>query len=240
MSKVFKTVNEWDSSVAAFSTLFDDCNLFTTINFSSDNLYDYFLVYYGERLVMKPWSTEDLDNSAAAEKLRKIVKFFCMTNGYKYQTLLETLSFEYDPISNYDMTEEGEDKRTPDLTKTNTAGGSDTSESTAAVINSQTDSNSESEITTYESNTYNPLNRTDASSSSTSSSTGGQTINYGKTDTAKETGTETTNHKLTRKGNIGVTTTQEMIQAERQVAEFNIIEAFFTELNNHILLNTYY
>lgn len=239
MSKVFKTVNEWDSSVVAFASLFNDCNLFTSLGFDSEDLYDYFLVYYGERLVMKPWSREDLDNSNAAAKLQKIVKYFCMTNQYKYEKLLDTLNFTYDPICNYDMTEEGTDTRLPDLTKTNTAGGTDTSQSTAAVLNSETNSNSESEITTYESNTFNPLNRTDASSSSTSNSSGGQTVNYGRTDTEKETGTDTTNHKLTRKGNIGVMTTQDMINAEREVAAFDIIRTFFTELNNYILLNTY-
>ena len=59
------------------------------------------------------------------------------------------------------------------------------------------------------------------------------------TNTRKETGNESTQHTLTRKGNIGVTTTQQMIQAEREVAVFSIVEIFLEDIAKIILLGVY-
>jgi len=42
--------------------------------------------------------------------------------------------------------------------------------------------------------------------------------------------------KLVRRGNIGTTTTQEMIEAERELAKQNILEEFFKELNAAVML----
>lgn len=42
-------------------------------------------------------------------------------------------------------------------------------------------------------------------------------VTNGGKDTTTETGTDTNEHELTRSGNIGVTTTQQMIQAERDI-----------------------
>lgn len=65
------------------------------------------------------------------------------------------------------------------------------------------------------------------SSSTTTNSGGTSTINSG-TNTQTETGTDTTTHALTRKGNIGVTTTQQMLESEIGISEkmniFKVIE----------------
>ena len=52
-------------------------------------------------------------------------------------------------------------------------------------------------------------------------------------------GTDTTSHTLTRSGNIGVTTTQQMLESERELANFNILKDFFDELSKEILLGVY-
>lgn len=50
---------------------------------------------------------------------------------------------------------------------------------------------------------------------------------------------DTKTHNLTRSGNIGVTTSQQMIESERELAAFNIVRQFCEELNKEILLNVY-
>lgn len=45
--------------------------------------------------------------------------------------------------------------------------------------------------------------------------------------------------KLIRQGNIGVTKTQELIEAERESLRFNIIQEFFDDLNKVILVGVY-
>ena len=46
-------------------------------------------------------------------------------------------------------------------------------------------------------------------------------------------------HNLTRSGNIGVTTSQQMIAQERDIVRFSIIEEFFKDLNHELLLATW-
>lgn len=52
-------------------------------------------------------------------------------------------------------------------------------------------------------------------------------------------GSDRTEHELTRSGNIGVTTTQQMLESERELARFNVIDEFCRELNKEILLGVY-
>lgn len=63
--------------------------------------------------------------------------------------------------------------------------------------------------------------------STVTNSGGTSTVNSG-TNTNKETGTDTTEHEMTRRGNIGVTTSQQMLEAEMALAAkmniFRIIE----------------
>lgn len=62
---------------------------------------------------------------------------------------------------------------------------------------------------------------------SSTNSGGTSTANTG-TNTSRETGTDTTTHSLTRKGNVGVTTSQQMVEQELTLADkmniFKIIE----------------
>lgn len=46
-------------------------------------------------------------------------------------------------------------------------------------------------------------------------------------------------HDLTRSGNIGVTTSQQMIESERELVRFNVIDEFCKELNKEILLSVW-
>ena len=50
-------------------------------------------------------------------------------------------------------------------------------------------------------------------------------------------GNDTKEHSLTRSGNIGVTTSQQMIESERELVRFNVIDEFCKELNKEILLS---
>lgn len=45
--------------------------------------------------------------------------------------------------------------------------------------------------------------------------------------------------ELSRRGNIGVTTSQQMLEQERQVVRFSVIEEFFKDLENQLLLSCY-
>lgn len=59
------------------------------------------------------------------------------------------------------------------------------------------------------------------------------------TDTEDKSETKTGDRTLTRSGNIGITTSQQMIESERDLVKFNVIEEFCKELNKIILLDVY-
>lgn len=101
---------------------------------------------------------------------------------------LAVISSEYNPIHNYDRTEE--ETRTPDLTDTN--GGTVTVEDSRSAFDSSGYQPTDKQVTT-------PAN------------------------TITQTGTETWDRHAY--GNIGVTTTQQMIQQEIDISEWSLYDS---------------
>ena len=119
----------------------------------------------------------------------------------------QTLFLDYNPIENYNMIEhlEGGGK--------NTAGGKDTVTPSGKIIN-------ESSVYGYNSTTAVPDGKAETSYSSAKTET-----EYGRTDT------ETHDHTLTRSGNIGVTTSQQMLESERQVLLWDFFDTVFNDID---------
>lgn len=138
------------------------------------------------------------------------------------------LTTERTPDLTTERTPDLTNERTPDLTTTKSVQG----------FNSSTWAEAEKEVLTgTDTNTE--------TGTDTTTETGTDTVTETGTDTTTETGTDTTTHTGTdtvdysgkdtvtsredsglttrRTGNIGVTTTQKMLQEEREIAEFSII-----------------
>lgn len=62
---------------------------------------------------------------------------------------------------------------------------------------------------------------------------------YTDTKTYETGRKDTKDHELTRKGNIGVTTSQQMIESERQLVRFSILKEFFEDINKELLLSVW-
>lgn len=146
-------------------------------------------------------------------------------NIEKVFNVLEQL--DYEPIENYDRKEEWSDS--PDITRINTASGSDTGTMSAGQTQKTSQSGSDSnEQTTsaFNSGSYDPKDKTTVSyGNSTTVETGGKDVNemiYGRTDTSTEKGT--TNHSGHIHGNIGVTTSQHMAQSELELRKQSFID----------------
>lgn len=136
--------------------------------------------------------------------------------GVKWNRQWETMFFEYDPISNYDMTEEMTNDETVHefghgMTGNYTVNG--TTENKKAGFNSSE----------YQKDTQN-----------ISGNTGTQT------NTENGENVDTRNYKLTRKGNIGVTTSQQMIESERQLWMWNFFESIvYPDIDRVLTINMY-
>lgn len=147
--------------------------------------------------------------------------------GTNWQKMFDTMSFEYDPISNYDMTET--ENGTDDGTETRNLKSTNTG-------NVDTTTNATSSGSVYGFNSA-------ASVPATSGTNGGsdnETRNLEGTDTGTVDRTTTRERTLTRKGNIGVTTSQQMIQSERELWLWNYFrDTVFPDVARALTLDIY-
>ena len=179
-----------------------------------------------------------------------------MKYGSNWVRLFKADTSEYNPIENYSMTEEGTD--TQEGTNTHTAKGSDTvthdtTNKTDTTAAGETD---ETTGTTGTSDTARTVYGFDSSAgrdsdketrtddnttthSGSNSATGSQTVtNTGtdKTDTqtnATDAHTNTNKHSFKRSGNIGVTTSAQMIEQEHRLwGDWSIYEQIFKDIDD--------
>lgn len=138
----------------------------------------------------------------------------------RWSKLWETMLFEYNPIENYSMTEEMTNDET-----TITYGRVDT----LAKVKNTTDTDT-TEVQGFDSSSYKP------SEQYTSAHTGTDT------DTNTQSGEDTheRNYTLTRSGNIGVTTSQQMIESERVLWNWLFFyDVVFPDINRVLSLSVY-
>lgn len=203
------------------------------------------LAYYGNHSGGKVVSPL-IDRLLTADKLTSIdmTTLACVlmaTNKERWSREWATRSAEYDPIENYRMTEEMTDDetvteygrshtrtdnlshtetrtdnlmRTIDNQEVTTPNLTSTSQQATRGFNSNSDVNTDKETAT---NTG--TNRVDTDGTEHNTGTQGTTGSNTGTQTDADTGSDTStrNYTLTRSGNIGVTTSQQMLQSEREL-----------------------
>lgn len=151
--------------------------------------------------------------------------------GIQWTRLWATMKpTDYDPLTNYQMTEDETgshtDTRTPDITRKHTGTDKGEGESITNNNNNLWGFNSSSSIPsdmqdgTYTANITNTRDLTDT-----------------------ETGTDTTagnnTRKLTRTGNIGTNTFQNLLQQERNLWVYNFFEQIFKDVDSVLTLPIY-
>ena len=204
-----------------FNSFFDYATEITTpLNITVEELSDMFLELYKYRYMII-----DFEQDTNYNTYYKRAKIVYNINKNKYIKLIATETAEYNPIENYSMTESEKRTRTPDLTRVTegTASESGTNSANNTTNNTSVDSNTSFDSTTFVNNSKNEL-------TGNSNTTGENTAKSNSTVNSKETGTEQTTNELTRKGNIGVTTTQQMLEQERAVADFSTVKVFFEDV----------
>lgn len=177
--------------------------------------------------------------------------------------LVDTTLFQYNPIDNYDRTETSESSNTMSETSdssfkqdmTDIHGGTDTE--SIDITNGGNDSTSTSSggdstlsKSAYNENGYSPLETTENSAQGSSTTTYGATQKnarekkYGETigrtgentEERSKTGSVNSTNTVRAHGNIGVTTTQQMIEQERAISVFNIFDWIVERIDNELFL----
>lgn len=143
-----------------------------------------------------------------------------------FERWLKALSIDYNPLENYDRMEDWVDDNKRDTKRTESATGSDTSSSSGSGTN-------EGERSAFDSSSYQPHDKT------TTSSTGSNT-SYSTTDANGNINENELNKRTGRAhGNIGVTTSQQMLEAELQISKWNLYDEISDLFLSEFCIYTY-
>lgn len=168
-----------------------------------------------------------LDSTAIQEE----VYIELYINQYRYDKLYNTTVLEYSPIENYDRTE------STSTEKTNTMTHGDQTETVETSTGEQTNTTTgQNKISPFD--TPNLINTdgsdiTDTTGERNDSSTLVRN-SYNDTDNGNETVTSRIH------GNIGVTTSQQMLMSEREVSNFSLIKIIANDVTDSISYNLYF
>lgn len=148
-------------------------------------------------------------------------------NQDKWQKLYDTTQFDYNPIWNVDGT--------VTETETRNLAGTDSGTLTRTTSgSSQTSGTLEHDVMGFNTSSGYQHESKDTQSGSSS-----DTGSMNDTDSRSRTDTGTIVRETTRGGNIGVTMTQQMIEAERQVDLFNIYDEIVKDFKRRFCLLVY-
>lgn len=121
------------------------------------------------------------------------------------------LNIKYAPLENYDRFE--------DYTDTHAGTGSvDTTNKVDTKTTDDSESNTEHKVSAFDSNSYQPKDTENNTYDNTTT-----VENDGESNT-KTKDNKTIEHHARLHGNIGVTTSQQMLEAELEVARFNLVD----------------
>lgn len=203
--------------ITEFSPIFSNVHFFEPLNISTVDLFNIFNMKYYSFIYI---SDDVIEISSIISNLSEVYE-------NEYTTKVKMLLLEYNPIENYNSSE----------TETSTSANSTTTgnENTTTSTTNSTSENSgatTNKVSPYDSENFNNDNNTTTTNTTTGNATDTTTIN----DSGNMSSNGTTSRTLERKGNIGVTTTQQMIESEYELRAKNLVFEFLEKVSKFILL----
>ena len=221
--------------------------------------YEYFGNHSGDKTCSPLVQKLANDVALTDDAIDKLCKVIIAVNGLNWSKLYATRNFDYEPIENYNMVEEstGSAEMTYGKTSTRTDNLDHTKTGTETHATSQ-DVTTTPNLTNTQTQTVNGFNSStgvqsggvspSASGTSKEEGTGSNTITFDTIDS--DSGTQdystggsdknTSSNTLTRHGNIGVTTSQQMIQSERDLWTWNFFNTVvFPDCDKILTLSIY-
>lgn len=172
-------------------------------------------------------------NDNSLDILNNIVKNIYLD---KWNKLYNVLNSEYNPIENYNRVENTTINNTGNETTNENINNSEVL--TGGHTNNNTNEN------THKVSAFNDENFSNDSNDVNTSSDKFIYDNETKTNTAKNTSSKNNTGKnethSTISGNIGVTTTQQMIVSEIELRKYNLVNEFYSDLDNLLTIGIYF
>ena len=203
--------------IIEFSAIFSNVHFFEPLGISSLEVYTTFTIKYFNFLYI----SDDLTEVAS------IISNLAEIYNNEYTTKVGLLLKDYNPIENYNSTE----SESTTSENTTTSGNENT---TTTTTNSTTENSgvTTNKVSPYDSENFSNDNNSNSSNTSTVNGTDSTSI----TDSGNISSNGTLTRTLTRKGNIGVTTTQQMIESEYELRAKNLVFEFLEKVSKFILL----
>lgn len=156
------------------------------------------------------------------DEFKNMLDVWTKTRSSVWNDLLRTTVQKYTLINNYDRTEEWIERRA------NLEFAESNNKNTVQSDNSYTSENS---VSAYDSADYQPRDRTSGNSEAGSTGSGEASFNKSAEDDFER--------KVRVYGNIGVTTAQQMLEEERRLVQFNIVEYIVADFKKQFCILVY-
>lgn len=199
---------------------------YKNVGLSPSDMADAYMTLYGYNKLSVPIHDPDM----LTLKMKSIFKL----NYGKYLKLLQTLGYAYNPLWNVDGTDSFQfiDNH-GNVTRTDKPILTQDVEFTTAPYDSGTYKATNKTTTTY--------TQAGVAKTATSEESHANVIDGSIPGTIKAiTGGDFSHiEKRLRQGNIGVTMTTQLIEAERECVKFNLVMEFFRDINRQLLVGTY-
>ena len=203
--------------ITDYSAIFSNVHFFEPLGISSLEVYTTFTIKYFNFIYISSDVTE----------VASIISNLAEIYNNEYTTKVSMLLMDYNPIENYNSTE------TETTTSENaTTTGNENTTTTTTNSSSENSGVATNKVSPYDSENFNNDNNTTTTNTTTGNATDTTTIN----DSGNMTSNGTTSRTFSRKGNIGVTTTQQMIESEYELRAKNLVFEFLEKVSKFILL----
>lgn len=201
-----------------FEHIFDSVNFFTPLNIHSSDLYLMWVLRYSNF----KYISDDV------EEIKKYVDILSKIYSDRFTKSVSVLLVEYNPIENYNSTE----TENIEITGENSTTSENSTTTTGETTTNTTGENTET-LSPYDSENFN----NNSKNNSTALTTENSSSSDNSSNTMSGTSSQTNARTLKRSGNIGVTTSQQMIQSEIELRKNDLINDFFNIVQNYILLH---
>lgn len=171
---------------------------------------------------------------AMREEVAKVIyaKF-----AYNWTKMYEAFTTDYAPLENYSMSENSTDDDTENGTRNDTV-SIDSAVSDSS--NTTTTTNVDNATRGYNSSTEVPTTSQETTTNVVGSADDNVTTTKGTNETtATDSKTAKHEHTLTRSGNIGVTTSQQMLESEIELRKWSLFESYMSDIDTILTRRLY-
>lgn len=262
-----KTINQViEEGKILFNTDFAEILPDITISYDAENKpqevltgADYvneFIIYYtelksGDKYI-SGWLEKKLDDPSLPEKIKLLCTMLYKANWKRVADVLFNLY--YTPIANVEGTEEwerkliheGSEDKTENTTRTNTNNIDGTvtrtgnnSQTSNKTVNNKVSAYDSNDLVNNDSSDQNGTITDDIDETETDKTTNTQNGTDNTTGNTTNNSTDTETYKLTKLGNIGVTMTQQMQEAELRIRKNDLISYICDDIDKLLTLSIY-